>query len=141
MSTRLCTKCGLEKDIEEFSWSIRGIKRHSRCKSCHAEEKRDYYERNKEKYIEYKWDRQVRKREEARAFVNEYLRSHPCEHCGTTDIEVLTFHHVRGKKRMNVAELINRGYLVEVVREEIEKCIVLCYNCHMKEERRIRGRK
>jgi hypothetical protein len=125
MTTRLCTKCGLEKDINEFSWSIRGVKRHSRCKSCHAEEKKDYYERNKEKVMEYKWDRQIRKREEARAFVWEYLKNHPCEHCHEADPTVLTFHHVEGIKRMNVAELVNRGYLLEVIREEIALFSVL----------------
>lgn len=141
MMTKICTKCGEEKDISEFSWSIRGIKRHSRCKKCHAEEHMDYYERNKEKVMEYKWDRQVRKRDEARAFVMDYLRSHPCQHCGETDPLVLTFHHVRGTKRMNVAELVNRGYLIEAIQEEIAKCIVLCSNCHLKEEKRIRGTK
>ena len=81
MTTRLCTKCGKEKDISEFSWSIRGIKRHSRCKACHAEEHMDYYERNKEKELEYKWDRQLGKREEARAFVEEFKATHPCVDC------------------------------------------------------------
>ncbi len=42
---------------------------------------------------------------------------------------------------MNVAELVNRGYLIETIQEEIAKCIVLCSNCHLKEEKRIRGTK
>src|SRR5690242_19313661 len=100
MTTRICTKCGEEKDIEEFSWSIRGIKRHSRCKKCHAAEHMDYYGRNKEKMLVYKFDRQVRKREEAREYVTEYLRNHPCVDYGETDPMVLTFDHVRGTKRM-----------------------------------------
>lgn len=82
MPTGICTKCGLEKDIHEFSWSIRGVKRHSRCKSCHAGERLEYYERNKEKELEYKWERQQRKREGARAFVDEYKRIHPYVDCG-----------------------------------------------------------
>jgi hypothetical protein len=88
MTTRLCTKCGETKDIEQFSWSIKGIKRHSRCKKCHAQERSEYYERNKDKELEYKWDRQQRKREEARAFVEEYKRNHPCLDCGTSDTMV-----------------------------------------------------
>jgi hypothetical protein len=69
MTTRICTKCGKEKDIIEFSWSIRGIKRHSRCKACHAKERSLCYERHKEKELEYKRDRQQRKKEEARRAV------------------------------------------------------------------------
>ena len=139
MPTKLCTKCGEEKDLEEFLWSIRGVKRHSRCRKCHAEDKADYYERNKEKMLEYKFDRQVRKRDEARAYVIEYLKSHPCVDCGETDLMVLTFDHVRGTKRMSVAELVNRGYLVEVIEEEIAKCEVRCANCHMRVEKIRRG--
>lgn len=141
MPTKLCTKCGEEKDISEFSWSIMGVKRHSRCKKCHAEEKADYYERNKEKMLEYKWDRQQRKREEARQYVTQYLTTHPCIDCGETDPMVLTFDHVRGQKRMNVAELVNRGYLIEEIKKEIDKCEVRCANCHMRIEKQRRGTK
>lgn len=139
MTTRLCTKCGVEKDISEFCWSIKGVKRHSRCKTCHNAEHMDYYERNKEKMLEYKFDRQVRKRDEARAYIIEYLRTHPCVDCGETDPLVLTFDHVRGTKRMNVAELVNRGYLIEAIQEEIAKCEVRCANCHLRIEKKRRG--
>jgi hypothetical protein len=139
MTTRLCTKCGLEKDISEFTWSIRGVKRHSRCKSCHNQEHSEYYERNKERILEYKFDRQVRKRTEAREYVLEYLRTHPCVDCGATELMVLTFDHVRGTKRMNVTELINRGYTLEAVKDEIAKCEVRCANCHLRKERQRRG--
>jgi hypothetical protein len=73
MTVKICKKCGLPKDAEvDFSWSIRGIKRHSSCKTCRNEERLVRYERNKGHELAYKADRQVRKREEARAFVEEY---------------------------------------------------------------------
>jgi hypothetical protein len=119
MTIKICTGCGLPKNAEEdFSWSIRGIKRHPRCKTCRNEERLVRYKKNKEAELEYKWDRQQRKREEARQYVTQYLSSHPCVDCGETDPMVLTFDHVRGQKRMNVAELVNRGYLIE----EIHNC-------------------
>ena len=89
--------------------------------------------------MEYKWDRQQRKREEARQYVISYLLTQPCVDCGEKDSLVLTFDHVRGEKRMNIAELVNRGYLVEVIQKEIEKCEVRCANCHMKIEKQRRG--
>jgi hypothetical protein len=142
MTIKICTGCGEPKDAEnDFSWSIRGIKRHSKCKVCHSKEHSEYYARNKDKVMEYKWDRQVRKREEARAYVTEYLRTHPCVDCGESDPLVLTFDHVRGKKRMNIAEVVNRGYLLEAIKEEIEKCEVRCANCHMRIEKQRRGTK
>ena len=130
MTTRLCTKCCKEKDISEFSWSIRGVKRHSRCKSCHAGERSEYYERNKDKELAYKWDRQVRKREEARAFIDEYKSTHPCVDCGKTDIRFLTFDHVRGVKKMNVSQMVNQGYSIEALQAEIDKCEIRCLECH-----------
>lgn len=127
---RKCTKCGLPKEESEFSWSIPGIKKHSRCKSCRAEDRMDYYERNKDAELEYKWDRQQRKREEARAFVNEYLSNHPCVDCGKTDIRFLTFDHVRGTKKMAISQMVNQGYTIEALTAEISKCEVRCLECH-----------
>ena len=130
MTAKTCTKCGLEKDISEFSWSIRGVKRHSRCKSCHAAERMDYYERNKEKELAYKWDRQQRKREEARAFLEEYKATHPCVDCGKSDPRFLTFDHVRGTKKKAISDMVNLGYTIEAIRAELRKCEVRCLECH-----------
>ncbi len=130
MTTRFCTKCGREKDISEFSWSIRGIKRHSRCKACHSKEHSEYYERNKKRLLEYKWDRQVRKREEAREYVEAYKATHPCIDCGKSDARFLSFDHVRGTKKMNVSQMVNQGYSIEAIQAEIDKCEVRCLECH-----------
>ena len=88
MTTKVCTGCLQEKDIEEFSWSIHGIKRHPRCKVCRSQERSERYERNKDAEPAYKWERQQRKRKEASAFVEEYKSSHPCMDCGNDDTMV-----------------------------------------------------
>jgi hypothetical protein len=46
------------------------------------------YEKNKELGLGYKWERQQRKREEARAYVEEYKISHPCMDCRIVDTMV-----------------------------------------------------
>ncbi len=136
---KFCTKCGLPKDESEFSWSIRGIKRHSSCNSCRAKERLDYYQRNKEKELKYKAGRQVTKREEARHFVFTYLRAPPCIDCGEADPMVLTFDHVRGSKKMNISQMVNQGYSLDAIQQEIDKCEIRCGNCHMRIEKRRRG--
>jgi hypothetical protein len=142
MTIKICTKCKEPKDADaDFSWSIRGIKRHSRCKSCHAEERADYYARNKEKELEYKYDRQKERRDEGRKYVWEYLSTHPCQDCGEYDPLVLTFDHVRGNKKMNISQMINQGYVLDVLKEEIDKCEVVCNNCHLRREKKRRGTK
>jgi hypothetical protein len=66
MRIKIYTGCGEAKDAEaDFSWSIRGIKRHPRCKKCRNDERLERYGRNKEAELAFKFDRQVRKREEA----------------------------------------------------------------------------
>ena len=136
---KTCSKCGLPKDASEYSWSIRGIKKHSSCNSCRNEERMGYYERHKDKELKYKAERQIAKKEEARRFVFNYLKEHPCIDCGNTDPMVLTFDHVRGTKKMNVSQMVNQGYSLEAIQSEIDTCEVRCGNCHMRIEKQRRG--
>jgi hypothetical protein len=139
MTTKICSKCGEEYDISHFSWSIKGIKRHAKCLKCRSEERIDYYNRHKEEELKYKYERQVNKREEARLYVFTYLTDHPCVDCHETDPLVLTFDHVRGKKKMNISQMVNQGYSIETLQDEITKCEVRCMNCHMRIEKKRRG--
>ena len=140
MATKICTKCGEVKDTEkDFSWSIKGIKRHSACKSCRAVERSEYYKRHKERELAYKWERQVNKREEARRYVFDYLRRRQCVDCGESDPMVLTFDHINGNKKMNISQMVNQGYSLEALQREIDKCVVRCANCHMRIEKQRRG--
>lgn len=61
MGTKVCTRCKLKKDISEFGWERLFQKRASQCKSCRNELRMKYYDENKEKELEYKWDRQLKK--------------------------------------------------------------------------------
>ena len=99
----------------------------------------EYYERNKEKELKYKWNRQLSKREEARLFVEEYKKSNPCIDCGATDIDSLTFDHVRGIKKMTIANMVNLGYSIQAIQNEINKCEVRCWTCHMRIEKKRRS--
>jgi DNA-directed RNA polymerase subunit RPC12/RpoP len=138
MATKVCTKCGQEKDINEFGWERR-FKRYAQCKTCRVEKRMEYYENNKEKELAYKWDRQIKQREKARAYVTEYLNTHPCVDCGETDYIVLTFDHVRGTKKMALSQMVNQGYSITALQAEIDKCEVRCHNCHHRIEKKRRG--
>jgi len=139
MTDKACSKCGDVYDISQYPWSIRGVKRHSKCPKCRSEERIDYYNRHKEEELAYKYERQVSKREEARIFAFNYLKEHPCVDCGESDPIVLSFDHVRGTKKMNISQMINQGYGIETLQAEIDKCEVRCMNCHMRIEKKRRG--
>ena len=58
-----------------------------------------------------------------------YLLDHPCVDCGEDDPIVLEFDHLRDK-RVNVSALANSAVPFDRVLAEIEKCEVVCANCH-----------
>jgi hypothetical protein len=78
----------------------------------------------------------------------EYRRAHKeahgCAHCGERDSICLDLHHEDGEtkspklKRTAASPKAYWGDLTwaELV-EEIKKCVVLCANCHRKEEARL----
>lgn len=56
-----------------------------------------------------------------------------CNHCGRTDVDVLTFHHKDPRTKLfNIAEWISgiRRITFEEVKRELDKCEILCLNCH-----------
>ena len=141
MTTKTCTKCLEEKDISEFAWSIKGIKSHPLCRSCRTKYQAEYYERTKHRTAAARWQNQVDRREEARKYVFAYLSEHVCMDCGEYDPIVLTFDHVRGTKVMGISQMINQGYSLQSLQEEIDKCEVVCNNCHLRREKKRRGTK
>lgn len=139
MRTKICTGCGVEKDVSEFGWEKLFQKRASQCKSCRKEVHMKYYDENKEKELEYQWKRQLEKREQARLYVFNYLKIHLCVDCGEADPIVLTFDHVRGTKKMALSQMVNQGYSITALQTEIDKCEVRCHNCHHRIEKKRRG--
>jgi hypothetical protein len=126
---RTCTKCFLQKPIEEFPWKYKALgKRHTVCKECYAKRSNEWYQDNKERQIENARQNRIGYRIAARNCVMEYLSTHPCSICGESDPRVLEFHHV-GQKTNEVSRLIGRGSL-EAVKKEIEQYVVVCANCH-----------
>lgn len=72
----------------------------------------------------------------ARKAVREYLKQNPCVDCGESDLDVLEFDHVRGRKRKHVSKLVSNGCTVSTVMDEIAKCEVRCANCHRRRTRK-----
>lgn len=67
----------------------------------------------------------------------EYLGG-KCEQCGRTDLVSLTFHHINPHlKSYNISDWIieKTGHKMswETVKQELDKCQVLCFNCHKRE--------
>jgi hypothetical protein len=120
-----CCTCKQIKPLTEFNLlrKAKDGRQHS-CRECN----KAYHYANWDRHMAQIKARTKRLREEARAFVVEYLRAHPCVDCGETDIVVLEFDHLRDK-RANVSYLIQTAE-IRRIKEEIDKCEVVCANCH-----------
>ena len=74
--------------------------------------------------------REIQVIEDSQRRLFEYLACHPCVDCAQTDIRVLEFDHVHGKKSGNISRMAGLGYSWSTIEAEIAKCEVECGNCH-----------
>lgn len=90
-----------------------------------------WYRSNKEQSRE----RKERRRRRLVRWVYEYKRDNcQCLRCGESDPACLDFHHAGdSEKEFSVSRRANRGHSIENIRAEIDRCDVLCANCHRKE--------
>lgn len=76
-------------------------------------------------------------RENARNYVNGIkINSKGCSNCGFFDInnlQVLQFDHIDiNTKEHNISRLRSVGSNINLIQTEIDKCRILCANCHRK---------
>ena len=112
---RTCRGCGLVQDVKLYPLAGKNkqtgqVWRRHLCMGCYGKQTRRFRQKN------------IRK-------LRDYKRSCSCAHCGYDDHRALEFHHVDSNKELNVAEAAGRWTWAKVL-TEIEKCIVLCSNCH-----------
>lgn len=56
-----------------------------------------------------------------------------CQQCGENHPATLVFHHRDPtKKELTIALAVRAGWSISRILKEIEKCDVLCTNCHMR---------
>lgn len=127
---KLCSRCKQEKPFDEFGWrnKDRGW-RQAYCRECNRLANSQHYKLNKETYKakakQYKKTLLDKKK--------EYLQSHPCVNCGESDHVVLHFDHVNPNDKVSeISTMIRNGTAWKNILNEIEKCQVLCANCHMR---------
>lgn len=132
MNRKKCSNCEKYFDISNFNWKLKKAnKRSSKCKTCTNEYCRKHYQDNKELYKERSKFHTRRYAKEGRKLIYEFKLSNPCASCSESNPVVLEFHHIDPKKKRNdVSNMATHGYSIESIEKEIEKCIILCANCH-----------
>jgi len=125
---KICSKCKNEKEEKEFNKNSKNKKTglSSYCKECVRNSSKIYYINNisiyKENYQKH------------RIWYDEYKSSLRCSRCPENHPSCLEFHHLDpNEKEGGISEMLKRRLDKEIILKEIEKCIVLCSNCHKKE--------
>lgn len=123
---KICTKCGLEKPIEEFVTRSRNKDGHtSVCKECHKKICIEYYLKHKDT---------IRKNskiylDKIKKYIEDYKKC-GCVMCGEKDLACLDLHHLTNKDFTISHQIRNKS--INTIIAEVNKCVVLCSNCHRK---------
>jgi hypothetical protein len=124
---KTCNSCGVSKPVDQFN--RKKDKYQSKCRECQKQYYKKYYDSvDKERDRLYTKNR---KDKEARRKYLDAAKDVPCMDCGVKYPPfVMDFdHRDPSQKEFSVASLVTSGPLEKIVKE-IEKCDVVCANCH-----------
>jgi len=131
-SAQRCSRCRLLLPLEAFNHL--GDRRQYYCRNCFKA-----YVTGRRKMIRQQGQAAQEKRiRRSQEHVLSILKSRECADCGETDVVVLEFDHVRDKLE-HVSTLTNAGRSLARIDEEIERCDVVCVNCHRRRTARRSG--
>jgi len=127
-----CSKCQELKEVSDFNYrnKEKGT-RQAHCRVCTKAYLKTHYDENSSYYKKKARIHTKRYMEKARKFIFSIKLGNPCEICGENDPVVLEFDHIDPKtKNHNVSEMVKLGYSINSIINEVEKCRLLCANCH-----------
>jgi len=136
--TKVCSSCKIEKSWDDF-YSRRGRKNPPcQCKGCTIIKQKEYYQKNK-KTVGLKHKHPVvrakmRKQRIERTRKNKQkaidYKGGKCARCGYNKCTAaMDFHHIDlSKKERQVSDILGGAWAKS--KKELDKCILLCANCH-----------
>lgn len=111
-------------------FSRRGKRHQPWCKECSTAAFKEYYSRNIVSHKQEVAERLAEIRRINSDWLSE-MKNAPCSDCGKKyPPYAMDFDHVRGEKIHNISNLVNSASTIEQIKVEIEKCELVCANCH-----------
>ena len=134
-----CYSCGELKPADQLAWRRKQQgQRDSFCRPCRSAYHRKHYAENRRRYVAQAGERKRRLALERTKYLLEYFRAHPCTDCGEGDPVVLEFDHIGEDKLFDIAQsLPYRSW--QSILNEMQKCEVVCANCHRRRTAERRG--
>lgn len=111
-SEKICTKCQILKPIEEYYFKNKEHTcRQAECKTCFNKRITTQFKDLKTECVSYKGG--------------------ACERCGYNKYQgALEFHHLDPKEKDFAISSSTSRKLTDVLRKELDKCLLVCANCH-----------
>jgi hypothetical protein len=97
-------------------------------KEYHRTYHRSWHQRNREKRLARMYERKAA----IYQHVQNVKRQLCCVDCGQRHPATLQFHHLNSENKVfNISDAARRGTSLDRIQKEMQKCIVLCANCHL----------
>ena len=109
-----CKYCGKFFPEDSFGVAVSKSDRVYRRRKC-----RDCYRITKQTLINRYFD-----------WINKQKEERGCKRCGIKDPRVLDFHHRDEKEKLFSVGGFRRAVGFEQIQKEVQKCEVVCANCH-----------
>jgi hypothetical protein len=122
-----CSKCNETKPISEFrkngKWWM------GKCKSCQAVYTAEHNKVNKDKYKPYHKKSIKMCYDRGQTFMNKHRALVGCQKCKEKRYWMIDYHHVDPTQKDHPVTYF-KTYKLEILKNELRKCIPLCRNCH-----------
>lgn len=124
---KICASCQQNLSEDFFNKKKKGLQPY--CKSCQSQHQKNWYAQNKE--IRAK---QIKSAQRKRIAYNverlNEIKSRPCADCGVKyNPWQMDFDHLRDKNYY-IGYAVHQGTGLASLMKEIQKCDVVCANCH-----------
>ena len=130
MCTKICGSCKKELPETEEFFATKKLKTKTilqwQCRKCQKEYRKKHYEANKDKYISKAKNYRQSNVED---FI-EFKKTLKCNRCPEDRWWVLDFHHINPEEKDREVSNLIKSASKERIQKELEKCEVLCSNCH-----------
>lgn len=127
MNQKKCSKCQRKLDVSFFAIK-KGKQLQSVCKACQRLLSKEWYNNNKEHHL----NNVKRTNASIRDAVRRWKESLSCTLCAEREPCCLELHHIDdNEKDFNLSYAWMSFGLPKFI-DEVNKCIVLCSNCHKK---------
>jgi hypothetical protein len=98
-----------------------------------AEKNREYFHKWYKANRKTQYKRIKGRQKELKRKLREYKKTLKCEICGESHPSCIDFHHKDPKRKEAAIHIVaNKGWSWKKIMTEIEKCQIVCANCHRK---------